>query len=248
MIKCIIIDDELPARECLQNYLKDYCQDVEVVAQADSVRSAMNAILQYHPDLVFLDVEMPNGSGFDLLRQISRIDFHVIFVTAFEEYAVMAFRFSAADFLLKPINIRELTDAVDKVRQEIIRRQEMINIETLLQITKSGADKFKTLVVSNNEGFKVLQLDDIITCEADGYCTVFHLKGGRKQVTSKNLKYYDEFLSGQGFQRVHNSFLINVSHVVSYASEGVITLAEGMHSPLGNTYKKKFLEIFEKNK
>jgi len=248
MIKCIIVDDELPARACIQNYLKDYCQDVEVVAQADSARTAQAAIMKYHPDLVFLDVEMPNGSGFDLLRQLNRIDFNVIFVTAFEEYAVMAFRFSATDFLLKPINIKELMEAVDRVRKEMSRKIDSTNIKALLQMTKSGLSRFRTLVVANNEGFRVLNVDDIITCEADGYCTIFHLKDGQKQVTSRNLKYYDDFLSGQGFQRVHNSFLINLHHVISYSSEGVITLAEGQLAPLGNTFKKRFLEFFEKSK
>ena len=111
-IKCIIVDDELPARECLQNFLQEYCRDVEVVAQADSARTALDAIIRYRPDLVFLDVEMPNGNGFDLLRQLGSINFNLIFVTAFEEYAVTAFRFSATDFLLKPINIKELMEAV----------------------------------------------------------------------------------------------------------------------------------------
>lgn len=248
MIKCIIVDDELPARECIQNYLKDYCQDVEVVAQADSARSALAAIMQYHPDLVFLDVEMPNGSGFDLLRQLNRIDFNVIFVTAYEEYAVLAFRFSATDFLLKPVNIKEMIEAVDKVRQELSRKTDSTNIETLLSITHSGTDHYKVLVIPNSEGFKVLNLEDIIICEADSYCTIFHLTGKEKLVSSKNLKYYDDFLSGHGFQRVHNSFLINLHHVKQYSSEGVITLAEGTQAPLGNTYKKRFLEHFEKSK
>jgi two-component system, LytTR family, response regulator len=248
MIRCIIVDDELPARECIRNYLADYCPDVEVLAQADSARTALAAILKYQPDLVFLDVEMPNGNGFDLLRQAGRINFNVIFVTAYEEYAVMAFRFSAADFLLKPINIKELTEAVDKVRQAMHRKIDSTNIETLLQMTRSGPGQFRTLVVSNNEGFKVLHVEEIITCEADAYCTVFHLKGGQKLVASKNLKYYDDFLSGQGFQRVHNSFMVNLHQVISYSSEGVITLSEGHLAPLGNTYKKKFMEFFEKSK
>jgi two-component system LytT family response regulator len=226
----------------------EYCRDVEVLAQADSVKSALEAIMKYQPELVFLDVEMPNGNGFDLLRQIGRINFHVIFVTAYEEYAVMAFRFSATDFLLKPVNIKELVEAVDKVRQGMVKQIDLTNIETLLEMTKVDSERYKMLVVPNNEGFRVIPVEDIITCEADGYCTIFHLKGGQKQVTSRNLKYYDDFLSGHGFQRVHNSFLVNLHHVTSYSSEGLITLLEGLHAPLGNTYKKKFMEYFEKRK
>jgi two-component system, LytTR family, response regulator len=248
MIKCVIVDDELPARECLKNYLGEYCPDVEVIAQADSVKAALAAILKHQPGLVFLDVEMPNGNGFDLLRQISRINFHIIFVTAYEEYAVMAFRFSATDFLLKPLNIKELIEAVDKVRGEISRQIDLTNIEALLQMTRFGTDRYRKLVVPNNEGFRVVPFDDIISCEANGYCTIFHIRGDQKQVTSRNLKYYDEFLSREGFQRVHNSFLINLQHVSSYSSEGLISLTEGQYAPLGNTYKKKFLEYFEKSK
>jgi two-component system LytT family response regulator len=248
MIKCIIVDDERPARECLHNYLKDYCPDVDVGAQADSARTALIAILKYHPDLVFLDVEMPNGNGFDLLRQLNRINFSVIFVTAFQEYAVMAFRFSATDYLLKPINIKELVEAVDRVRNEMNRKSDSTNIEALLRMTNLGAEHYDVLVVPNNEGFKVLALEDIITCQADGYCTIFHLKSQGKQISTKNLKYYDDFLAGHGFQRVHNSFLVNLHHVKEYSSEGVITLTEGHLAHLGNTYKKKFLEFFEKSK
>jgi two-component system LytT family response regulator len=218
------------------------------VDQADSARTALASILKHQPDLVFLDVEMPNGNGFDLLRQLSRVDFSIIFVTAYEEYAVLAFRFSATDFLLKPVNIKELMEAVDRVKKERSRKIDTTNIEALLQMTLSGMSQIRTLVVANNDGFKVLHLDEIICCEADSYCTIFHLKGRQKQITSKNLKYYEEFLSGQGFQRVHNSFLINLNHVISYSSEGLITLSDTYTAPLGNTYKKKFLQHFEKSR
>jgi two-component system LytT family response regulator len=247
-IKCIIVDDELPARECLQNFLQEYCRDVEVVAQADSARTALDAIIRYRPDLVFLDVEMPNGNGFDLLRQLGSINFNIIFVTAFEEYAVTAFRFSATDFLLKPINIKELMEAVERVRQERIRKIDTTNIEALLKFTQNEPDNFNKLVVSNNLGFKVVSLDNIISCQADGYCTIFHLKGGEQLISTKNLKYYDELLSGQNFQRVHNSFLVNLQHVLEYSSEGLIGLSENNQAPLGNTYKKKFLEFFERSR
>lgn len=248
MIKCIIIDDELPARECVRNFLKDYCPDVEVVAQSDSANSAYKEILDHHPDLLFLDVEMPNGSGFDLLRMLNKIDFSIIFVTAHQEYAVTAFRFSAIDYLLKPINVKELVSAVDKARGEINRKTEAVNLETLMKMTRVGAGEWDQIVIKHNDGFKVVNLKDIISCEADSYCTIFHLKGKRKLVSSKNLKYYEDILSPYGFQRIHNSFLINIAHVVEYSSEGVVTLTENNLAHLGNTYKKRFMEYFEKGK
>lgn len=242
------MDDELPARECLHNYLRDYCRDLEVVAQADSSRMAYNAILKHQPDLLFLDVEMPNGSGFDLLRKFNRITFGVIFITAYEEYAVQAFRFCATDFLLKPINIKELIEAVDKFREEKNRKIDHLNIETLLRMNQGKAEKHNVLVIPNNEGFRVLNIGDIITCQADGYCTIFYLRNHAKLVSSRNLKHYDDILSSGGFQRVHNSYLINLDYVTEYSSEGVISLVDNIQAPLGNTFKKKFLEHFEGKK
>lgn len=248
MIRCIIVDDEFPARECLHNYLRDYCHDVEVVAQADSVKAAVEAILRYKPDLVFLDVEMPNGSGFDVLRQLNTIDFSVVFVTAFEEYAVTAFRFSATDYLLKPVNITELTEAVGKVRSEMSKKADTTNVEALLKLMDNDSAEWNVIIIPNSEGFNVLEIHDIISCEADGYCTIFHLRGNRKIVSSRNLKNYDELLTGHGFLRVHNSFVINLRYVREYSSEGVITLSDNQCAPLGNTYKKRFLEYFERHR
>lgn len=248
MIRCIIVDDEFPARECIVNYLKEYCHDVEIVAQADSAGSALPAILAHKPDLVFLDVEMPNGNGFDLLRMLNRIDFNIIFVTAYEEYAVAAFRFSATDFLLKPINIKELIEAVDKVRTQMQHKEGEASIETLKRLTKTSQDAWNVIVIPGSDGFKVVRIQDIVSCEADGYCTIFHLKDQPRIISTKNLKYYDDCLSGKNFQRVHNSHLINLHHVREYSSEGIIKLSEAIEAPLGNTFKKRFLEHFERNK
>lgn len=244
MIRSIIIDDEKPAREVIKNYLAEYCPDVEVAAMADSAKSALAAIHLHHPDLIFLDIEMPNESGFDLLRQLNRIYFKIIFVTAFSEYAVKAFRFSATDYLVKPVSIRELIDAVGKVRQEMARDSTHINIDELMRITKSPGTRIDTLVIPDTDGFKVLKLTDIIRCEADGYCTTFYLSDKKKLTSSRNLKYYEDLLADHSFLRVHNSHLINLHHVKSYSHEGVITLSFNETAPLGNTYKKRFMEWF----
>jgi two-component system LytT family response regulator len=248
MIRCIIVDDELFAREGLQNMLHKHCPDVEILVKADTVNTALEAIRHYKPDLVLLDFKLPDGTGFDLLLQLDRISFHVIFVTAYDDQAVMAFRFSATDYLVKPVNVNDLKAAVEKVRQDLDKQQEAVNITALLGMMAAGKNQEDIINIPGIDGFKIINLDEIITCEADGFCTIFHLKEKNKVVSSKNLGYYEDMLVPKGFMRVHNSYIINLKHVREYSSEGVIKLLEGSTAPLGNTYKKGFLELFSKNK
>ncbi|NJO69478.1 MAG: response regulator, partial [Bacteroidetes bacterium] len=131
MLKTIVVDDEMPSRDALSNYIRDYCSDLEIVAQCDSVKTAYKAILEFKPGLVFLDIEMPNGNGFELLKLFQPIGFKVIFVTAYSDYAIKAFRFSATDYLLKPIKIDELVEAVNKVKIELVTSDSFVNIQML---------------------------------------------------------------------------------------------------------------------
>lgn len=244
-IKAIIVDDEKPSRDVLFNYLNEYCgTDVEVVAMADSVKTAHDVIRLKRPDLVFLDVEMPNGNGFDLLRQLNHVDFRTIFVTAFSEYAVKAFRFYATDYLLKPINAVEVVEAVGKVKKEISQILDNQNIEALLKHSNSKEKDFQRIMLRDMEGFRLIPFTEIIYCEADAYCTNFILTGNRRITSSKNLKHYEDLLTEVGFLRVHNSFLVNLKHVTGYHHEGDIQLIEKHNAPLGNAYKKRFLEHF----
>lgn len=248
MIRSIIVDDELFAREGLVNLLAAHCPDVEVVAKADSVDSATEAIRKHLPDLVFLDIGLTDGTGFDVLLRMERIDFHTIFVTVHEEKAVMAFRFSATDYLVKPVNIKDLKDAVEKVRQDMKRETETANIKALLDIISADKNRHDIVNIPGTDGFRILHLDEILTCEADGFCTIFHLKGSSRVISSKNLKYYEEMLAPRGFMRVHHSFMVNVKHVTGYSSDGVISLIEGQRADLGNSYKKAFQEMFARFK
>ena len=248
MIRSIIVDDEYLQREGLKNLLTRYCPDVEVVANADSVSSAREAILMHSPDLVFLDIGLTDGTGFDLLLQLDRIDFHIIFVTVHEEKALAAFRFSATDYLVKPVNIQDLKVAVNKVRENLKMKDEALNIKTLLTFITEGNKQFDIVNIPSTDGFKVIQLSEIITCEADGFCTIFYLKGNQRVVSSKNLKYYEDMISSKGFMRVHHSFMINLKHVREYSREGVILLSDGKQSPLGNAYKKEFLNKYDRYK
>ena len=244
MLQTIIIDDEKLSREVLCNYIKEYCPGVEVVATASSLRSAYKAIRKFNPDFIFLDIEMADGKGFDLLSMFDSISFKTIFVTAYSEYAVKAFRFSAVDYLLKPVKIDELKDAVEKVRSVSQQVPDLGDLTALLNNLKSGSNVPETLVIHHLKGFEVLKLPEIIMCQADGYCTNFYLTGSRKVVSSKNLKHFNEMLEDHNFIRIHHSYMISLDHVTGYTKQGEIILSEGQKAYLGDSYKNDFIKRF----
>jgi two-component system LytT family response regulator len=245
MIRSIIIDDEQPARESLKNYLVGFCPEVEIISMADSVKTGLEAIRELSPALVFLDIEMPDGNGFDLLKQLETISFKIIFVTAFTDYAINAIKFHAVDYLVKPVNITELQNAVKKVREELDQHIFSQNLEELKRYLHNPEEKIRKIVIPDVKGFVVLELQQILYCEADGYCTNFILADDRKITSSRNLKYYEELISDFDFLRVHHSYLINTQYIISYLHEGTIVLKGNKSVPLGNSFKKRFLEIFE---
>jgi two-component system LytT family response regulator len=245
LLKTIVVDDEKPSREALATYIRDFCPGVEIVAECDSVKSAYQAIMVHHPHLVFLDIEMPNGNGFDLLQLFKSPDFKVIFITAFSDYAIRAFRYSASDYLLKPVKVDELIEAIDKVKQELLIGQDNLNLLTLMENLNPGGNPPIKLVVPNNRGFAVINTAELIMCQADGYVTHFYMLGKIKISSSKILKHYVEVFDHQLF-RVHRSYLINLAHVKGYTLLGDVLLADNLSCPLGITYKQHFIEALGK--
>ncbi|MFZ2339234.1 MAG: LytTR family DNA-binding domain-containing protein [Bacteroidales bacterium] len=241
-LRTIVIDDEKLSREVICNYLETYCKDIEVVTTASSVKTAFRAIARHHPDFIFLDIEMSDGKGFDLLTMFERIDFKVIFVTAYSEYAVKAFRFSAVDYLLKPVRIDELISAVEKIKS--LKIQDSVMLEELMKNLRRESFPPKTLVIPNLKGFDVLKVSEIIMCTADGYCTNFIVTGNRRYTSSRNLKHYDELLEELNIIRVHHSYLVNIDHVVSYSRQGEIFLTDNNKAYLGDSYKSIFIKKF----
>jgi two-component system, LytTR family, response regulator len=241
-LKTIVVDDEKPSREALTTYILDFCPNVEIVAQCDSVKSAYQAILEFQPHLVFLDIEMPNGNGFDLLQLFKNPSFKVIFVTAFSDYAIRAFRFSAIDYLLKPVKVDELIEAIEKVRQELKLDHGNRNLHELMEVLNSKSQNQTKIVVPSSKGYSVINISEIIMCQADGYMTHFYLLGKGKISSTKILKFYEEIFDHQ-IIRVHRSFLVNLTHVVGLTNMGEIQLADKLECPLGNTYKPQFLEL-----
>lgn len=242
MLRTIIIDDEKLSREVICNYLKGYCTDIEIVATASSVKSAYKTIKKYNPDFIFLDIEMADGKGFDLLTMFEQINFKVIFVTAYSEYAVKAFRFSAVDYLLKPVKIDELVSAVEKIKtlKEQVPGSGILN-ELMKNLSRESTLP-RTLVIPHLKGFDVIKISEIIMCMADGYCSNFFVTGDRKYVSSKNLKHFDEILHELNIVRVHHSYLVNLNHVLRYSRQGEILLTEGHKAYLGDSYKNYFIK------
>ena len=247
LIKTVIVDDEKPSREALMNYLREFCPNIQIVAECNSAKTAFKAITEHQPQLVFLDVEMPKGSGFDLLKMLSPISFKVIFITAFSNYAVQAFRFSAVDFLLKPVKISELKEAVEKVTNELEVKNSYLTVKALLANLSGQNTASDNLVINDVKGFSVIKTSEIIYCEADGYCTRFYLVGNTKINSSRNLKFYEELLPANQFFRTHHSFIVNLHHVKGYSYQEEILLADGLKCPLSAVNKHAFLSLFKKH-
>lgn len=243
-MRVVIVEDEPHSRMSLENLLRDYCSDTEVVGWSDNIADGVREINQKRPDLIFLDIEMPGGNGFELLEQCVELDFEVIFTTAFEHYALKAIKFSALDYLLKPIDIDELKESVRKVMQKKVRATENLKLFTLLQnLSKSEADQ--TIALATSEGLEFIRVSDIYYCQAEGSYTHFHLKAG-KLLVSKNLKEYENLLADYGFFRVHNSFLVNLSEVARYVKGdgGYLVMNNGDTVGLSGRRKDEFIRLF----
>lgn len=245
MIKAILIDDEAKARRILEALLKEYCTDVEIVAAAADVPSGVIAIIQHKPDVLFLDVEMPGYTGFQLLDFFRDIDFDIVFTTAHSDYAVQAFRVSAIDFLLKPIQISELVAAVDKVKAKQGQHKERLSV--LKENFKDNTVKKLALPVA--EGLLFADTDTLTHLEADGAYTHFHFDDGKKVIVSKKIKEFEEALTQQSnFFRTHRSFIVNLKKIKQYVKQegGYVLLENDLQVPLARERKDEFLQVIER--
>lgn len=246
-LRTIVVEDEKLSREILISQIAEFCPGLKVVSECRSVREAYRAILEHKPQLVLLDIQLPREDGFELLKKFRKIEFAVIFVTAYSEYATKAFRFSATDFLLKPVRISELTEAVEKAKRYILL-SEFTNLGALIENMASPSGPMQKLIIPNQKGFQAIDLKEIIMCEADGYCTGFFLEGGGKVISSHHLKHYEELLPRDMFMRVHNSCVINLHHVKGYSNHGEISLSGNLKAPLSRTRKELFLQCWNTKK
>lgn len=231
MIKAAIIDDEKASRDTLKSLLSIYVPDVEVVGFADGVESGIQLIKEQKPELVFLDIQMPDGSGFKLLEEFENFDFRVIFTTAFDQYAIKAIKFSALDYLLKPIAPEDLTEAVEKYKKNISKDTQ---IKTLLKNINTNKKEEQSIIVYTSEGMHVIKIDNIIRCQSDDYYTRYFLKENKTLMVSKTLKETEELLSEYNFVRCHKSHLVNAKFIKSFlkVDGGTIVTTDGTKIPV----------------
>lgn len=241
-LNTIIIDDEPDAVNFMQSIIKEYCPALEVIGKAHNALDGIKVIREQNPDLILLDVEMPHGSGFDLLSQFPDKTFDVIFITAFNHYAIRAIKFSAVDYILKPVNINEFIVAINKVIEK--RSYASLpnrNLETLLENLRSATPV--KLAIPTSDGMEYVTTTEIIRIEADRSYSWFHLTGKRSILVCKNLKEYQDLLNDRNFFRSHNSHLINLIHVKKYirSEGGAIEMADGARVPISRTRRDLFL-------
>lgn len=213
-MKAIIIDDERKGREILQKLLERYCPEVQIVSMASNLEEGYLQITQNEPDVVFLDVEMPTGSGFELLEKFDEVSFEVIFTTAYDNYALKAIKFHALDYLLKPIDIDELKQAVENARKRVENKPAENRYTEFVSARKLEFTGKIPLTVK--EGIVFVSVSDIIRVESDGGYSSFHTGDGKVYVASRNLKEYEEILPAKEFFRIHKSHLINMRRVKKF--------------------------------
>jgi two-component system LytT family response regulator len=245
MLRAVIVEDEKRSRETLIGLLKRHCKNLEIVGEAENVSTGVDIVTKEKPDVVFLDIQMPDGSGFKLLEQLNQVDFDVIFTTAYDQFAIKAIRFSALDYLLKPIVSDDLVNAVNKAEKKRMARDSRKNIEVLLENMNRPPAESPKIVLSTSERINVVKIDDIVRCESDNYYTMFFFTNGKRLLVSKTLKEQEELLGEYNFIRPHKSHLVNVKYIKSYLKTkgGNILLEDGSEVPVSRRKKEYIMEI-----
>jgi two-component system, LytTR family, response regulator len=246
MLKSIIVDDEYKSRESLKALVEKFCENISVVAICQNGNDAVQAIDEYDPDLIFMDIQLQRETGFEILERLDKINFEVIFTTAFSEYAIKAFKFSAIDYLLKPIDINELRLAVEKVQKRVIGNISE-RVYELAQNIKRNTFKHTRLALPSSQGLVFVSVDQIIYCEASGNYTNIYMEDQRKFVVSRTLKEYQDLLEDQDFFRIHNSYLINLNSIKNYirGEGGQVVMVNDKALDVSKSRKKSFLELIK---
>jgi two-component system, LytTR family, response regulator len=245
MLTTVIVDDEPRNIEVLTRLVTDFCSDTSVIGTASSVDDAVTLIQATRPNLVFLDIEMPGKNAFDLIDLLSPVFFEIVFVTAFEQYATRAFRYSALDYLLKPVGIKELREAIERAKAQIGKHNILDRLDNYFDVTMRKSNK---IAIPVNDGYNFFNYHDIVCCSAENSYTQIFLVNGSKLLSSSNLKHFTELLPHDIFCRIHHSHLINLEHAVKYSGgrSGTIELSTGLVLEVSQRKKDELLSRFSK--
>lgn len=248
MIRCILIDDENNSLEMMEWLIKTYCPQVSIEAMCNSSEKGIEAIRKFKPDVVFLDIEMPHMNGFDMLEQFDKLFFDVVFCTAYDQFAIRAFKYSALNYLLKPVDPADLQETIRRLEEKKSSPSKE-QIEMLLQnIRTNTKPPVQRIALTTNDGMIFVSTQDILYCEAESNYTSVVLKGGKKILVSKVLKDIDETLSGNDFYRIHNSYLININHIKKYVrgDGGYVIMENDVTISISRSRRHEFMELFSK--
>jgi len=240
----VIVDDEATVRNTIKNLLSENFPDITVLASAGSVEEGYEAIVKHNPDLLFLDVELPDGNGFDLLRKFPSVSFKIIFITGHQEYALDAIKVSALDYILKPIDPDELRRAVEKAREVISQAEQQLKLQALNENLQSTRKVLKRIILHTSDHLQLVSVSDIIRAEADSNYTRFWLSGGQRIMVSRTIKEFAGLLAGSGIIRVHQSHLVNLNYIDKFVKKGggYLQLTDNTTVPVSPNLKKQVLQ------
>ncbi len=251
MIKALLIDDDENLREGMKGLLHRFAPSINIIGEADSVATGIIAMDTLKPQVVFLDIQLNDGTGFDILEKLAAkndtIKTNIVFITAHEQYAIKAFRFSALDFLLKPVDPEELQKVIRKIESVIENRNDYSHIDLLLENIRKKVDNFKRIALSTSDGIHLFDISDIIRCESTDNYTKFYIKDNKPVLISKTLKEYEELLTPHKFERIHQSHLINLNFLKSYIKRdgGYVVMEDGSRLPISQRKRERLKEILK---
>lgn len=247
-MRIVIVDDEKKVRQTLGHILSMYYPKAMVVAEADTVQSAITEIEKHKPQVVLLDINLHDKTGFDLLQQIQPISFKIIFITAYQEYAVQAFKFSALDYLLKPVNPDELVLALEKAEQELKKEEYNTQLHTFISNLGATPRENKRIILKTQDSLHVINANEIVRCEADRNYTRFFILGKKEILVSETLKEYEDMLVPLGFFRAHHSHLVNLAHIERFEKRdgGSLIMKDGSNVPVAVRKKDQLMELLQK--
>ncbi len=240
-MRAVIIDDEQRARNYLKGIITDQFQNIDIVGEAEGVSSGFDLILKTDPDLLFLDVQMQDGTGFDILKKINRSKYNVIFVSAYDRFAITAIKFSAVDYLLKPVEVDDLAEALAKIENAGKRN----DVQQKLDLLLNNINRIEKIALPSLNGIEFVKLIDIVRCESDNNYTTFYLRNKEKIVVSRTLKEYEDMLESKGFFRTHKSHIINLSYLKKYikGEGGTVIMEDGSEVAVSRRRKEDFMEV-----